>query len=209
MSTLKLSSLEIKELIDRYKSELRKLQFQVSKTRTTIQELEIYIKEAKAAEAAPPKRKPGRPRKAAAVAAPAAKAAVKEKPTKGKRGRPKGSGKPKLVNPPKAVKGPTAKKELKRNHKLNEWDNLLLEGLRNKGKSMINVEFWDLVQTKNQNDGLKWSDTKVRAKLNQSLHKLANKRGVIVKVPYSGKGFAYALQDWFNSKGNLPKKYNY
>ena len=211
MANLKLSPFEIKELIDRYKSELRKLDFQSAKIRSTVKELTISLKEAKLA--APPvvkespvprkKGKVGRPRKIeASVAASPAKASVTEKPTKPKAEKKK---KIKIIA---AAKGPTAAKELKRNHKLNDWDNLLLDSLRARNKTMINSDFWAIAQEKNQADGLNWNDAKIRAKLNQSLHKLANKRGIIVKISHEGKGFAYALEDWFMSTGKLPKKYN-
>ena len=39
------------------------------------------------------------------------------------------------------------------------------------------------------------------ARINQSLHKLANKRNELVKVPQKGRGFGYALPEWKSGRG--------
>ena len=93
---INLTPAELQELISRYESELRKLEFQVSKTYETIAELRITHKHnvakpvvatPKVPEAPKPvvKRKRGRPRKVVAeVVTPAPKKAAKTKSSKAK-----------------------------------------------------------------------------------------------------------------------------
>jgi hypothetical protein len=39
------------------------------------------------------------------------------------------------------------------------------------------------------------------------LQKLANRREDIKKVPYEGRGMAYALPEWLNGQGVIKKKH--
>jgi hypothetical protein len=43
--------------------------------------------------------------------------------------------------------------------------------------------------------------------LNRSIHKLTHRRGILIKVPYEGKGYAYALSNWVDEGGNLLEDY--
>ena len=56
-------------------------------------------------------------------------------------------------------------------------------------------------------DTIKLGAAQIKTKLNASLHKLANKKALLAKVEHSGRGFAYALQEWVSKSGELPKKY--
>ena len=118
--------------------------------------------------AAKPKGRPGRPAKKAA----------------GKRGRPakKAAGK----------RGRPAKKAAaKGGYRLNAWDEIVLKTLRGKKKPGVFSDFFTAAKSNSASKGLSQKD--LYARINQSLHKLANKRGVLKKVQYEGRGFGYAL----------------
>jgi len=259
MSQPKLNPLEIKDLINQYHSDLRKLEYQVHKAKSIIQELEKQaagVKEAlageevKAKSAAKPrarkaapaseskpekeKKRPGRPRKAeaaqigetkaeapaiepeakvAAAPAPEAEAptakrtpkkrAKKEEPAapKKKAGRPPKSAEEKKST--KASKKESAEKQ-EAGYRLSEWDELVVNCLKTKQKALITSDFVDIAK---ENPDIKSGEAQIKVKLNRSLHKLSNKKGLLVKVEHSGRGYAYALNEWLNAKGELPKKY--
>ena len=247
MSQPPLKPLEIEGLLTQYRSDLRKLEYQVHKIQTTIQELEkqaaevqevLYAEEAKAlpsaaktkaapaAESKPkaPRRKPGRPPKIkpAATKEPAAKEEVKEPATKkpaAKRtktttaakkdstGKKRGPGRPpKAASEKKSTKA--AKKDTPKdtasNLRLSDWDEFVIKSLQSKQQALITKDFLEIAKA---NPEIKSGEAQVKVKLNRSLHKLANKKGALVKVEHSGRGFAYALSEWVNNKGELPKKY--
>lgn len=146
------------------------------------------------------KKKPGRPKKSAAATT-SATTEVKKKP-----GRPK-----KAVSSSTATKTPK-KRGRKPNQKLggyrlSEWDQLIVDGITKAGKALVKNELLDLAEAKNKEDNLKMDMQAINVKISQSLHKLANRRDDLVKVPFPGRGFAYALAEWKTSKGDIPKKY--
>lgn len=265
MEYTQLSPLEVRDLINKYKSDLRKLDFQRLKTGSIIKELEGYateIEEALSIEEAtirelpssgepqteekkapanrrgrtpkPETKKPNAKKQAATKAAakkeeapePAKKqettqtAAKKEeapKPEKKKkrRGRPPGSKNKTKSKSTAKYKGKTKQKVAasgaksateagQRGYRLSEWDQFVLNSLEDKQKALTTSEFTEIGVA---NPSIKTGAAQIKTKLNRSLHKLANKKGVLVKVEHSGRGFAYALQDWLDSKGQLPKKY--
>ncbi len=51
------------------------------------------------------------------------------------------------------------------------------------------------------------SRSQLRGKINRSIHKLTHKRGILVKVSFPGKGYAYALSSWFDENGKLLLKH--
>ncbi|MEQ8706654.1 MAG: hypothetical protein RIC19_22165 [Phaeodactylibacter sp.] len=270
MEFKQLSPLELRDLINKYNSDLRKLQYQVLKTQAMIDELEGYAAQAEevlgldlsitkeAPEAAPPapaKKAPAK--KAAAKKAPTKKApeekAVAEKapekkattetaPEKPKRrGRPpgsknkktaakktksagtqtksKGRGRPpgsKNKNKPTASKektnkatatkktSPPAKEDDAPGYRLSNWDDFVLNSIKEKQKVLTTS---DLTKIGVANPDIKLGAAQIKTKLNASLHKLANKKELLAKVEHSGRGFAYALQEWVSKSGELPKKY--
>ena len=252
MNFSNLTPLEIQDLINSYRSELRKLEFQVQHTAGLLQQLETALAKAdtvlvntptvtsapaqaeakprrgrgrakQAGEQAAPKTKPagrrGRPRKAkpetAAKEAPQATAEVTAEPqakAKAPRGPKKAGKAPKAAAKAKketaAKKEPKAKAEGKkapgRQERLSPIDNLVIESLKGQQKALITSEFVDIIK---QNPSIKSGEAQVKVKLNRSVHKLANKKGMLVKVEYPGRGYAYALNEWVNNKGELPKKY--
>jgi hypothetical protein len=181
--------------------------------------------------ATPKKRGPGRPPKKAS-----AKSAGAKKATRG-RGRPpkaaksaestsatapqkkRGPGRPPKKASSAAAKSTTASKSAapkKRGRKpnqkvggyrLSEWDALIVDGIKQAGRALIKPELLSLAEQKNKAEKLGMDDAAINVKISQCLHKLSNRRDDLVKVSYPGRGFAYALAAWKNSKGEVPKKY--
>ncbi len=176
---------QILDLVQHYKGEQAKLEFQILKTKEVISDLREQAKTAKVT----------------AVKSPVELVSI-------------GSSEEKVIvhTPParkaRAVsKKGTGKKKITRNRKLSDWDEWILNGIESTGKTMINADLIELMEEKRKKDKLDWDEVKLKAKLNSTLHKLANKKGLLVKVPYEGKGFGYALSKWATKKGDIPKKY--
>lgn len=243
MEFQKLSPLELRDLINKFNSDLRKLQYQVVKTQAMVSELEGYLSEAETAlgleistatvevpeveaasekakaqeqKAAPKTKGRGRPKGAKNKKTTEKKAA---KPAAGKTkgkgpGRPAGSKSKKKATTetkPKAAKDKAsqAAKETPANedvpgYRLSEWDDFVLKSLNEKGKVLTTSE---LTKIGVADASIKLGAAQIKTKLNASLHKLANKKGLLAKVEHSGRGFAYALQEWVSASGELPKKY--
>lgn len=210
MSKINLTPLEIRDLVNRYKSELRKLEFRISKTRETIDELQGAIDHSFApapkVEIAEPKTvavvKKAPATAAAPTAAPTPKVEATVAPTNGvkktgTRGRPR-----KTVQP--------TPEKISRNagggYRLSEWDNFIINSLQENSRVLISAEILDMMKDRRNSAKIKIDDEQLKGKLNRSLHKLANKREILRKIEHKGKGFAYALSDWL--VGNkLPEKY--
>lgn len=178
MNNTSLTNLEIQDLINRYKSELRKLDYQTDDVKRTIAELEeLFEPESKSQVAAVTtekrkKKKPGRP--------PKIKAVVREEEIKASR---------------------------KKGYRLSDWDKFILDGIKESGKVLINTELLDILKQKAKEKKIFTNDYLIKEKLNRILQKLANRRKNIVKVKYPGRGFAYALPKWINPNGRVGKQY--
>ena len=144
------------------------------------------LSDSESATAPQKKRGPGRPPKKAASATVKSKTASKSTAPK-KRGR----------KPNQKVGG----------YRLSEWDALIVDGIKQAGKALIKPELLSLAEQKNKAERLGMDDAAINVKISQCLHKLSNRRDDLVKVNYPGRGFAYALGEWKNSKGEVPKKY--
>lgn len=172
-----LSSGEIQDLINKYQSELKKLEFQTEEIVATIDGLKKWLASVESREKIV-LAKVGKKKKSAAKIS-------MEPAVKRKRGRP--SKKVKKV-------APGAKKEkAAKGYKLSDWDNWVISSIKDKGQPLITQEIIDTVKAKAQESGLSSSDKEVKNKVTRSLQKLANRRGDIMKVPYKGKGHAYAI----------------
>jgi type II secretory pathway pseudopilin PulG len=179
--------------------------------------------EAAAAEA--PAKKPGRPRKAtteaatteaAAAEAPAKKrgrprkatteAAAAEAPAK-KPGRPrktetaaKKPGRPPKVKEEKPVVAAAAAEE----EKAFDWEEFIIDCLT---FTQQTVSLGELVEVARANPDVKIGPAQIKSKLTPTLSKLINKTKTVVKVEKEGRGNDYALTEWLNQNGDLPKKY--
>lgn len=257
MAKFSLSKIEIQDLISRYSSELRKLEYQLEKTQATIAELESGLTQkereplttigetpvrktrGRKAKAAPeetqpeiveepkPARKRGGGRKKKEVEQVEAQARsvapVKEKapkvekrprikvPKAGKIGKVAKIEKVEKVRKTapaeKPAKGEIIKTEGGRAWRMSVWDQFVMDALRETQKAMINQDLLEMAKIKMTKGGKKLSDLDIKIKLNQSLHKLANKKHVIEKVSYAGRGFAYVLPEWMGPSKVLKEKF--
>ena len=207
MSRTQLSSSEIQDLINKYSSEEKKLEYQIAEVRATIDELSGLLQNVVGREQSAltvVKRKPKK-----AVAANNLTVPVKGA-LKGKRGRPRKSASVVAVKAAKSGRVSKSKKAAvpaKTGYKLSQWDQLVISSISDKGKVVITQEIIDYVKGKMNVNGKSVSDAEVKNKVTRSLQKLANRRGDLKKVAYKGKGYAYALPAWLDVKGKLDKKF--
>ncbi len=168
---MKLSKEELQQLIDAYHTELRLLTYRSKQVSDQLKGLE------KEERAAKPKRKPGRPAKNVA----------------GKRGRPAKKTTGKRGRPPKKVAGKRGRpaKKATGGYRLNVWDDIVLKVVQGGKKVGVFSDFLSAAKKTPASKGLSQKD--LYARINQSLHKLANKRGVLKKVDHEGRGFGYQL----------------
>jgi hypothetical protein len=191
-----LDPVEIEQLISVYHSELRQLNYRVLSVRKNIEQLETAL-----AKQTPTKRQSvvSAPAVVAKPTVPVQPAPVVTTSTPTSTSTSRSGNAPKKVAMPKPV-------QVKRRRKLSPWDQFIIDTLENKDRVLIMSEFLDIV-TKDFAGAQGLSETKIKSKLNAVFHKLANKKGNIIKVSFEGRGFAYALPQWLNSAGELKKKY--
>ena len=120
----------------------------------------------------------------------AAKPAAKKAPAK------KVAAKKAPVKKAPAKKAP-AKKAPSKGYRPSEWDTIVIDTLNKRKKVSVFADFMDAAKA----SGTKLSDQDLYRRINQSLHKLANKRGDLIKVPKKGRGFAYGLPEWKSGRG--------
>ncbi|TVR82840.1 MAG: hypothetical protein EA409_03985 [Saprospirales bacterium] len=244
MSITNLTAPELRELISKYQSELRKLEYQASKTYATIQELEdVFYQSSSRSERpilpssmgaaqttttsqsppaeSPPKKKRGRKPKVKALEE-TTESAI-EKPSES--GRRQSSKPARVVSAtgaqddvftilpkktPKKRKPAQSKGKRKRvvktdGYRLSDWDTFIVRSLEDTDRILRNADFYELAKEWIKTTGEEIDNTEIRGKISRSIHKLANKRGYIIKVKYPGRGNAYALPDWFTKDGKLKK----
>ncbi|MCB0683730.1 MAG: hypothetical protein KDC32_22930 [Saprospiraceae bacterium] len=150
------------------------------------------------AETSPAKKKRvGRPRKATATASTKTKAKATAKP------------KPKAKPATKSSSKTTTKSDSTGGYRLSDWDTMILDGLASRQKVMISADLLELGKKKVANENLGLDEKQIQGKINRSLQKLANKRGVLSKTDYPGKGHAYGLAEWADPSGEIRKKYQH
>lgn len=193
-----LDPVEIEQLISVYHSELRQLNYRVLSVRKNIEQLESALsKQSKTKResvvATPTVVATQAVELNGAAVLPPSPAAHKQQPKKD------ASSAPKKVSMPAPV-------TVRRVRKLSPWDKFIIATLEKQQMVLVMGEFMDIV--KSDFEGAKgWNEAKIKSKLNAVFHKLANKKGYIVKVSFEGRGFAYALPKWLNAAGELKKKY--
>ncbi|MCB0620897.1 MAG: hypothetical protein KDC43_06975 [Saprospiraceae bacterium] len=150
------------------------------------------------AETSPAKKKRvGRPRKATATASTKTKAKATAKP------------KPKAKPATKSSSKTATKSDSTGGYRLSDWDTMILDGLASRQKVMISADLLELGKKKVANENLGLDEKQIQGKINRSLQKLANKRGVLSKTDYPGKGHAYGLAEWADPSGEIRKKYQH
>ncbi|MCB9048124.1 MAG: hypothetical protein H6556_01740 [Lewinellaceae bacterium] len=163
---------------------------------------EAKAPEAKAAETKAPEAKAPAAKKTAGRR-PSKKSAEEKSPAVKK----KGPGRPRKSTAEKKTEKAAKKESPEKKgpgYRLSEWDNFVFDCLKAKQQALITQDFLDIAKA---NPDIKSGEAQIKVKLNRSLHKLSNKKGALVKVEHSGRGYAYALSEWVNTKGELPKKF--
>lgn len=181
MAKKRLSDKDIDQLLSHYRSERRRLLFQLEQVRTSIIGLKkdrVAAPKAKAATATAGivKRGPGRPRKDAAA-------------VPGKPGRPK--------------------KRERKERELNDWDNMVLNSIKSSGRLMPKEDLLQSAKTwaASKKPGMKLPE--VETFLTRTLQKLSGKKRML-GTHHSGlrRGYHYGLKEWFfNSSGKLRKQH--
>lgn len=205
MANLKLASSDIKALLANYESKQRQLQFELDQTKKMIRSFKSALPELEAAEAA---------QMATLAEAAAGLQEVAVAPVavpKRKRGRPAGIASKKVASEIPARKPgrkKSAKKDRSAGYRLSEYDLLVFKALEVTGTAMINSEIVSFIEADQQSSGQAADADHIQTMVVRSLQKLANRRDDILKVPYEGRGRAYALPAWVNNKGELKRKHS-
>ncbi len=196
MQSLNLTELEIRDLISKYESELRKLEYQMEKTQNTIADLRgLVTKTNYFTQASFASKTTYLP----------ADAHVTEEIGAASTDNNQDKAETDNVNGVLVVASPRKRK--KGGYRLSDWDNFVIGSLERAGRVLINADFFDLALQFARENNKDLDEKQIRGKISRSIHKLANKRGEIIKINFEGKGFAYALSEWIDSNGRLPEHY--
>lgn len=181
MANKRLNEKEIEQLLGQYRSERRRLNFQLDKVREAIAELKrTATSRTSASEGAPVKRGPGRPRKDGSTAV--------QKRTPGRR----------------------KKREIKNGgYRLSDWDQMVIDMITKRDELLPKEEILKgaLAWAKKKHPNM--DNAEVEAKLTRVLQKLSGKRGML-GTHRSGlrRGYHYGIMDWFfASSGKLRKQH--
>lgn len=236
MANLKLSSLDIRQLLNSYEAKLRQLQFEADQTKKMIRDLKAAIPAIEQVESAQlavfdqeisaladvtalaEEQKPAKPAKTTKrVGRPATKG-KKPRTPKAKAAAPEATTTEATTTEATAPAEPKVKKTRKTKkaadksgraagYRLSEYDQYIFDALQATGKAMINSEFLTYIEESKAAQGLPVDAEEISTMVTRSLQKLANRRTDIAKVPYEGRGMAYALPEWLNPQKELKAKY--
>ena len=185
MAKKRLNEKEIDQLLSHYRSERRRLSFQLDHVRDLISGLkESKVNAPKSATVAKvnadgtPKRGPGRPRKD--------------------------------PNAPKSVRpvGRPKKRERKQ-RELNTWDNMVVDTIKSTGRLLPKEELLEHAMAWAKTNEPALGAAEVEAFLTRTLQKLSGKKKLL-GTHHSGlrRGYHYGLNDWFfQSSGKLRKQH--
>ncbi len=163
MDNSNLTQLEIKNLMNLYQSEIKKLLFQLSKTQETLSELNYMLENPEDINAFLNETTPlyGH----SPYSGPSDPIDGYVRRTKRRRRRSKGG------------------------YKLNDWDLFIIETIQNASEPLINKEIHDAAAKAFPDE----TEEEIKGRISRSIHKLANKRKVLLKHRYEGRGFAYTV----------------
>jgi hypothetical protein len=169
-----LSFLERRELLEKYRSDLRKVDFERDYLTQLIQRLENELQIPSTQMAAPQQQRAYSAPKT--VAAPAAAKAPKKT-----RSYSKSSG------------ADTLEKQRAYGIKLSSWDVLMLNTLENITEPLNSGSLLEIFEAENASLSKPLDDKQLRNALSRTVHKLANKKDIVLKDNFAGKGFLYTL----------------
>jgi hypothetical protein len=185
MPPKKLNEKEVEHLLNQYRSERRRLLFQLENVRQAISSLKGNSKPSPAASAdAPVKRGPGRPRKTDAE-----KAATKAKNKPGRRKK-------------RVVTGG--------GYRLSDWDSMVLDAISKAGQLLPKEAILSAATAWAKSNAPEMSPEDIEAKITRVLQKLSGRRGQL-GTHRSGlrRGYHYGLKDWFFASSGLLRKQHY
>jgi hypothetical protein len=222
MGKITLTEIEKKRLIDQYKSELRQLLYQVEHVHGQILELESDLDDTSipdlnlsqmAESAIVSEDRPSSAKKAESTAKKRTSSKAKSTSTK-----KRGPGRPRK-NPPKVKtkksnksrtgpgrppKGSHTFEYTTQNgekHELGPWDELVIKSIHQARQPLINSELLDIAM--NTTIGQKQGKEKSRLMINRTIHKLVNRKPILKKAEYDGRGNAYATEGMLDEKGKI------
>ncbi len=209
MSKAKFTKPQLKDLIEVYQAEVKKLNFQIQNARAIIKGLKEDLKNAPDAEVAqktPVKKTTAKKtpaKKVTAKKAPAKKAADKKATTK------------KVVAQKAPAKKATAKRTKKadgrkgnagRKPVVTAFDNFVMTAINEAGKGLVSSDLFVAVKAKAKAAGEYKDDVTTKTLINRALQKLVNKQKMLAKFKHAGRGYAYGLPSW-GSRGRLKPAY--
>jgi hypothetical protein len=101
----------------------------------------------------------------------------------------------------------SATKKERKPYPLSDWDKFIIQTIEDRGHATLSKEIYESVKQKAMEAGIFTTDDKSKAKINQCLVKLTNRREDLRKVKYKGRGFAYALPAWYDDRNRLKKEH--
>ena len=117
----------------------------------------------------------------------------------------------KLTAPKRTKKNPKKKRPLlkaterqkpgRKQQALSLWDQMIVDSITDHGRPTISREILDDITKRAIELGIYDGEEKTKSKLNQCLVKLtSDNRKTLIKIPFEGRGHAYALAEWANAK---------
>ena len=208
ISMINLKEVEIQDLIGRYESELKKLTYQSEKVQETISELQSYIGIQKAApiqKSAPKKKTPMiiSPPEGVYSGTFSHSTGNTKKVKKQASISVSGASVVEILSNPSEFDLP----ENGAGYRLSEWDHFIIDSLKGARTTLVNNDFFKLAANRVKAQGLDMTRTQLHGKINRSIHKLTHEREMIKKIRFSGKGYAYALNEWLDDNGKLLLRY--
>ena len=99
----------------------------------------------------------------------------------------------KLLGDAPITVGVLREEKTRKPYPLSKWDNIIIDVIKENGRPTTSKEIYDSAMQKAKEQGIAMEEVKMKAKINQCLVKLTNRRGDLKKIKYQGRGFAYAI----------------
>lgn len=236
MKKFMLSAADIRQLIEQYQGELRRLEFQFYKAQETLGELEAMLRgqadyvPASLPEAVvhplPPAATANHTEESVVAEEVRVEAPAAEQPKR--KGRPRKNSEtetaasaeqPQAAETPKeeeaeeakadyVIVPPTAPGTSNRTRELNDMDQAVMEQLQINQRLMTSMEIEQILQTAELQKNPELDVEQYHEAFLRCMHKLSNRHGALIKVHFRNKGRAnmLALPEWLNASGTTLKK---
>ncbi len=208
MGKITLTEFEKRKLITQYQSELRQLLYQVDRITDQINSLSKSLTDLDSNEIA----NVVDLAKSSVVSKPSSEAkkstlgskrkAKPKKKTKSNKKKTSGRG---PGRPPKGSHTFTYTTQNGEKHELGEWDQIMIKGIHEAKQPLINSELLEVAM--NSPLGKKAGEKESRLMISRTIHKLVNRKPILKKVDYDGRGNAYATEGMVDTKGKVKKEF--